>query len=123
AGSVRPAGGTVDDPERIAYLRDHLVAAHQAISAGVRLEGYHLWSLLDNFEWAQGYTQRWGVVHVDFDTQVRTLKRSAHWYRDVTPPNAVLAAGPAGARSGIDRVRPVLSPLDAIPRPGRPRAV
>ena len=89
AGSVRPAAGTVDDPERIAYLRDHLIAAHRAISAGVRLEGYHLWSLLDNFEWAQGYTQRWGIVHVDFGTQVRTPKRSAQWYHDVIAANAV----------------------------------
>jgi beta-glucosidase len=89
AGSVRPEGGKVDDPDRIAYLRDHLVAAQRAIAAGVRLEGYHLWSLLDNFEWAQGYTQRWGIVHVDFDTQVRTLKRSAHWYHDVIAANAV----------------------------------
>jgi beta-glucosidase len=89
AGSTQPVGGTVDDSERITYLRDHLVAAHQAISAGVRLEGYHVWSLLDNFEWAQGYTQRWGIVHVDFDTQVRTPKRSAQWYRDVIAANAV----------------------------------
>jgi beta-glucosidase len=89
AGDVRLVGGTVDDPDRIAYLRDHLVAAHRAISAGVRLEGYHLWSLLDNFEWAQGYTQRWGIVHVDFDTQARTPKRSAQWYRDVIAANAV----------------------------------
>jgi beta-glucosidase len=93
AGSVRPTAGTVDDPERIAYLRDHLVAAQRAIAAGARLEGYHLWSLLDNFEWAQGYTQRWGIVHVDFDTQVRTPKRSAQWYRDVIAANAVPVAG------------------------------
>jgi beta-glucosidase len=89
AGTIRPAGGTVADPDRVAYLRDHLAAAHQAIAAGVRLEGYHLWSLLDNFEWAQGFTQRWGIVYVDFTTQARTPKQSAHWYRDVIARNAI----------------------------------
>ncbi len=84
-----PDAGTTDDPDRIGYLRDHLAAAHRAIASGVRLEGYHLWSLLDNFEWAQGYTQRWGIVHVDFTTQARTPKQSAHWYRDVIARNAI----------------------------------
>ncbi len=55
----------------------------------MRLEGYHLWSLLDNFEWAQGYTQRWGIVYVDFDSQQRIPKASATWYRDVIARNAV----------------------------------
>ncbi len=84
-----PAGGHVDDPQRIGFLRDHLAAAHAAIAGGARLDGYHLWSLLDNFEWAQGFTQHWGIVHVDFDTLVRTPKSSAAWYRDVISRNAV----------------------------------
>ena len=77
------AEGRVDDQERITFLRDHFAAAHRAIADGVRLEGYHVWSLLDNFEWAEGYRQRWGIVYVDYDTQRRTEKASAQWYRDV----------------------------------------
>ena len=85
----RVTGGNVHDPKRIEFLRDHLVALHRAISAGVPVESYHLWSLLDNFEWAEGYHQRWGIVHVDFATQERLLKDSAKWYRDVIARNAV----------------------------------
>jgi len=88
ADTVSPTG-TVDDPARIEFLRDHFRAAHRAIEAGVRLESYHVWSLLDNFEWAEGYHQRWGIVHVDFDTQVRTRKASAEWYRSVIAANAL----------------------------------
>jgi beta-glucosidase len=75
--------GSVHDHARIAYLRDHLAAAHEALRAGVDLRGYYVWSLLDNFEWAYGYSQRFGLIHVDYATQVRTLKDSAYWYRDV----------------------------------------
>lgn len=77
------ANGTVDDGGRIQFLRDHLAAAHRAIAAGVPLESFHVWSLLDNFEWAEGYDQRWGLVYVDYPTQRRVPKRSAHWYREV----------------------------------------
>jgi beta-glucosidase len=77
------ADGTVDDAGRITFLRDHLAAAHRALAAGVPLESFHVWSLLDNFEWAEGYDQRWGLVYVDYPTQRRVLKRSAHWYRSV----------------------------------------
>ncbi|HET9656242.1 MAG TPA: GH1 family beta-glucosidase [Kineosporiaceae bacterium] len=73
----------VADLDRIAYLRDHLTALHTAISRGVDVRGYFLWSFLDNFEWAWGYAQRFGVVHVDYVTQQRTPKHSALWYRDV----------------------------------------
>jgi beta-glucosidase len=79
---VAPDGG-VHDPERVGYLHSHLTAAHQALSAGVDLRGYFVWSLLDNFEWAQGYGKRFGLVHVDYETQRRTWKDSAHWYREV----------------------------------------
>ncbi|MCM0677910.1 GH1 family beta-glucosidase [Micromonospora phytophila] len=83
------ADGTVDDTGRISFLRDHLAAAHRAVTAGVPLESFHVWSLLDNFEWAEGYDQRWGLVYVDYPTQRRVLKRSAHWYRTVIADNGL----------------------------------
>ncbi|MEV0722842.1 GH1 family beta-glucosidase [Micromonospora purpureochromogenes] len=86
---VLGADGTVDDAGRIAFLRDHFAAAHRAIAAGVPLESYHVWSLLDNFEWAEGYDQRWGLVYVDYATQRRIPKRSAHWYRQVISDNGL----------------------------------
>ena len=73
----------VDDPLRVAYFRDHLRAVQRAIAAGVDVRGYFAWSLLDNFEWSYGYAQRFGIVHVDFATQRRTLKASARFYADV----------------------------------------
>ncbi|WNM29995.1 GH1 family beta-glucosidase [Streptomyces sp. Li-HN-5-11] len=75
--------GQVHDPERIAYLRAHLEAVHRAMAAGADVRGYFLWSLLDNFEWAYGYSKRFGLVHVDFASQRRTPKDSARWYADV----------------------------------------
>ncbi|MER5930829.1 GH1 family beta-glucosidase [Streptomyces sp. NPDC002054] len=75
--------GRVRDPERVAYLHGHLAAVHRAIADGADVRGYFLWSLLDNFEWAYGYGKRFGIVHVDFATQRRTLKDSARWYADV----------------------------------------
>jgi beta-glucosidase len=74
--------GAVPDPERIRYLEGHLAALAEAIEDGVPVRGYFAWSLLDNFEWAWGYARRFGLVHVDFDTQVRTPKASARWYAD-----------------------------------------
>lgn len=65
------ADGTVDDAGRIAFLRDHFAAAHRAITDGVNLQSYHVWSLLDNFEWAEGYDQRWGLIYVDYPSQRR----------------------------------------------------
>ncbi len=79
----------VDDPRRIAFTRDHLLAAKRAIEAGVPLRGYFHWSLMDNFEWGHGYTKRFGLVRVDFDTCERMLKRSASWYRETIAANAV----------------------------------
>jgi beta-glucosidase len=72
--------GVVDDQARIDYLAGHLRAVQEAIARGVDIRGYYCWSLLDNFEWAEGYTQRFGLVHVDFETQQRTPKRSFDWY-------------------------------------------
>ena len=72
----------IDDQERIAYLDGHLRAVHAALEAGVDLRGYFVWSLMDNFEWAEGYTKRFGLVHVDYETQTRTPKASYRWLRD-----------------------------------------
>jgi beta-glucosidase len=74
--------GVVEDPSRVAYLADHLQALRRAMADGVDVRRYHVWSLLDNFEWEHGYGKRFGIVRVDYDTQERTLKRSALWYRD-----------------------------------------
>jgi beta-glucosidase len=77
-----PADGVVADPERLAYLRDHLAAVARARASGVDVRGYFAWSLLDNFEWEQGYEKRFGIVYVDYETQQRFPKQSALWYRD-----------------------------------------
>jgi beta-glucosidase len=74
-----PTSGVVLDQERIDYLRKHLTAAVDALAMGVNLRGYFVWSLLDNFEWAEGYSRRFGVVYVDFRTLKRTPKASYHW--------------------------------------------
>ncbi|GAB7044356.1 MULTISPECIES: GH1 family beta-glucosidase [Catenuloplanes] len=81
--------GSVDDAGRISFLRDHLAEAHRAIGDGVPLESYHVWSLMDNFEWEVGYDQRWGLIYVDYPTQRRILKRSANWYRRVISDNSL----------------------------------
>ncbi|MFD1147784.1 glycoside hydrolase family 1 protein [Saccharothrix hoggarensis] len=83
--------GSIDDPERLGYIESHLRAAHAAIEAGVDLRGYFAWSLMDNFEWAEGYAKRFGIVHVDYETQVRTPKMSAMWYSQVARGNALTA--------------------------------
>lgn len=75
--------GRIRDERRIEYLRTHFAAAHHSLSIGVPLAGYFAWSFLDNFEWAHGYSQRFGIVWVDFQTQARILKDSAHWYKRV----------------------------------------
>jgi len=75
--------GTVNDPLRIHYLREHILAVHRAIEQGADVRGYFVWSLLDNLEWSLGYTKRFGIVHVDFATLKRTLKESAKFYAEV----------------------------------------
>lgn len=77
-----PQNGVVHDPERVDYLEKHLAQISRAIQDGVQVKGYFLWSLLDNFEWAYGYAKRFGIIHVDYETQQRTLKQSALFYRD-----------------------------------------
>jgi beta-glucosidase len=81
--------GKVADHDRIEFLASHLRSAHDAIRAGVDLRGYFYWSLLDNFEWAKGYAKRFGIVHVDYATQTRTPKLSAHWYSRVATTNVL----------------------------------
>lgn len=90
--------GFVDDVRRIDYMRGHLDSARRAIEAGVPLKGYFAWSLMDNFEWAHGYTKRFGLFRVDYGDQSRHPKRSAHWYRSVISANAVDA--PSSAAEG-----------------------
>jgi beta-glucosidase len=77
----------IDDEHRTSYVRSHLLACHTAVQRGVRLRGYFLWSFMDNFEWQFGYSRRFGIVHVDYATQVRTPKKSARFYQ------AAIAAG------------------------------
>ncbi|HEV8239817.1 MAG TPA: GH1 family beta-glucosidase [Thermoanaerobaculia bacterium] len=81
------ARGRVDDPLRTAYLRDHLFAVERATAAGVDVRGYFAWSLLDNLEWAYGFSKRFGIVHVDFATQQRTVKASGRFYSEVVRTN------------------------------------
>jgi len=96
-GAAYPEGpaedGAVHDTRRIEYLDGHLRACHDALAAGVDLRGYFVWSLMDNFEWAEGYAKRFGIVHVDYTTQQRTLKDSAKWYRSVISRNGIPAPG------------------------------
>lgn len=80
-------GGTVDDSARIVYMKRHLRYVKRALEEGIPIEGYYCWSLLDNYEWSKGFTKRFGLVYVDYNTQKRTLKKSAFWYRDVIKSN------------------------------------
>jgi beta-glucosidase len=96
-GAAYPEGpsddGAVHDTKRIEYLDGHLRACHDALAAGVDLRGYFVWSLMDNFEWAEGYAKRFGIVHVDYHTQERVLKDSAKWYREVIRRNGIADPG------------------------------
>ncbi len=79
--------GKVHDPQRIDFLSRYLIMLHQAVVEGVDVRGYFLWSIMDNFEWAESYRQRFGIVYVDYPTQKRILKDSAHWYKGVIASN------------------------------------
>ena len=74
--------GEVNDESRIKFLESHLAQVLRAKQEGVNVKGYFIWSLLDNFEWAEGYQPRFGLVHVDYKTQQRTVKASGYWYKD-----------------------------------------
>jgi beta-glucosidase len=78
-----PIDGKIEDPLRVEYYRQHLRAAHEAMQQGVDLRGYYAWSLLDNYEWSLGYSKRFGLVHVDYSTQRRTIKSSGRYYAEV----------------------------------------
>jgi beta-glucosidase len=84
------ADGQVHDPQRIDFLRRYLREFRRAAEDGVDVRGYFVWSIMDNFEWAEGYKQRFGLVHVDYATQKRTPKDSAFWYRDVIASNGAV---------------------------------
>jgi beta-glucosidase len=83
------ADGSVPDPARVDYLDGHVREALRAVRDGVDLRGYFVWSLLDNFEWALGYSKRFGIVHVDYETLERTPKASARWYAEVIRRNGL----------------------------------
>lgn len=84
-----PVDGRVQDDQRIAYLAAHVAAVHRALEAGVPVGGYFVWSLLDNFEWAHGYSKRFGIVYVDYTTLARVPKASFDWYRTVIANRAL----------------------------------
>ena len=86
-GDEPDSRGRVTDQRRIDYLSTHLQAVSNAIAQGSPVKGYYQWSLMDNFEWALGYEKRFGIVHVDFQTQKRTIKESGHWYSEVIKSN------------------------------------
>jgi beta-glucosidase len=85
----QPTPEGVQDVRRIRYLHDHILEVHRAMEAGVPISGYFVWSLLDNYEWVYGYTKRFGLVYVDFNTLTRTLKDSAKWYSQVIRENGL----------------------------------
>ena len=85
--------GKIEDPLRVSYLRQHIGAVRNAIQQGVDIRGYFVWSLLDNFEWALGYSKRFGIVHVDYATLERTLKASARYYAQVIESHGALVPG------------------------------
>jgi len=93
AAFADPAPGSddqvVEDPERVAYLRDHIAACRRALDEGIDLRGYFVWSLLDNFEWNHGFSKRFGIIYVDYATQRRVWKRSAHFFREVIAANGL----------------------------------
>ena len=91
--------GTVRDERRVNYLQRHLEAAHAALLRGVDLRGYFVWSLIDNFEWSEGYSKRFGIVRVDYESLERMPKSSAFWYRDVIRRNGLAPQMPGPARN------------------------
>src|SRR5262249_11695708 len=82
---VTPEG--VDDPERLAYIRDHLLVAHAALTEGIRLEGWYVWSFLDTLEFWLGLSARFGLVQIDYETLQRTVKSSGRWFAGVMAAN------------------------------------
>ena len=83
------ADGTCKDEHRIRYIEGYVRWMKRAIDEGIDLRGYYAWSLMDNWEWTAGYHYRFGLVHVDYETQKRTWKESAYWYRDLIRRNGL----------------------------------
>jgi beta-glucosidase len=98
--------GRVQDPQRIDFTRRYLLALQRAVKDGCDVRGYFYWSIVDNFEWAEGYRERFGLVHVDYSTQARILKDSAHWYRGVIESNGDSLAVKQGAALPTSTVLP-----------------
>jgi beta-glucosidase len=87
---VPTAEGRIEDVDRVMYLRNHIANVRRAAAEGYPIKGYFLWSLLDNFEWIDGYSKRFGIHYVDFKTLTRTPKLSAEWYKAAIAANAVV---------------------------------
>lgn len=83
------ADGKIHDPRRLDYLKNHFIQTRLAMQDGVDVRGYFVWSLLDNFEWGHGYSKRFGIVRVNYETQERVVKDSGEWYARVIAANAV----------------------------------
>jgi beta-glucosidase len=90
AEDLRDDAGRIEDTDRVMFLRNYLTHLHRAVAENYPVTGYFLWSLMDNFEWADGYSKRFGIYYVDFNTLKRTPKRSAQWYREVIARNSVV---------------------------------
>ena len=89
AFEIPDQNGFVNDLDRIRFLRAHIIALHEAIEEGANVQGYYVWSILDNFEWERGYSKKFGLIRVDLDTLQRIPKQSFYWYHDVIKDNAV----------------------------------
>ncbi|RLJ01025.1 MAG: hypothetical protein DRP06_00505 [Candidatus Aenigmatarchaeota archaeon] len=88
-GKINPSKGEIHDKKRIEFLQNHLKKVHKAIKTGINLKGYSAWSLTDNFEWTFGYSQRYGLIYIDFQTLKRSWKDSAHFYKKVIKENSI----------------------------------
>jgi beta-glucosidase len=84
-----PVNGVVNDDRRVSFLKRYITQVARAIDEGADVRGYYQWTLTDNFEWVEGFSKRFGIVHVDFETQQRTIKKSGYWYRDVIAANGL----------------------------------
>mmetsp|Transcript_116647 Transcript_116647/g.249406 ORF Transcript_116647/g.249406 Transcript_116647/m.249406 type:complete len:132 (+) Transcript_116647:1-396(+) len=91
----------VEDADRVRYLRAHICAVHDAIAEGVNVKGYFVWSLMDNFEWAEGFEKRFGLIHVNYETLKRTPKASAAWYAKLIARRGLNVIGPAEIYPGL----------------------
>lgn len=114
------ADGCVHDPQRIDFTRRYLLQLRKAIADGVKIDGYFHWSIMDNFEWAEGYKQRFGLIHVDFQTQKRTPKDSARWYSEVIKTNGAALAPDSADEPGTPVVRTAISAPAASGKGGTP---